>query len=151
MKRDFLSSNFAATDELLGSCNQSGDALHDYSDPGSVPILPWIPHTGSAVALRLFELDASITYRPEEKPEPTEDKEFREYIVSVFSHLSLEKSFFLVRFAFGLSLVRGIGFSSVSRRKCCVKIFVSRLFVISNKVNLLFLSLSPEPSYEVCF
>ena len=92
MKRDFLSSNFGATDELLGSCNQSGNASRDYSDPGSVPVLPWIPHTGSAVALRLFELDASITYLPEEKAEPAEDNEFGDYIVSILFHISLSLS-----------------------------------------------------------
>ncbi|GMN50733.1 hypothetical protein TIFTF001_019878 [Ficus carica] len=80
VKRDFLSSNYSATEELLGSSNQSGIALHDYSDPASVPVLPWIPQTIAAVALRLFDLDASIAYVPEEKPEPTEDKELREYI-----------------------------------------------------------------------
>ncbi|KAF4393124.1 hypothetical protein F8388_012633 [Cannabis sativa] len=80
IRRDFLSSTFAATDELLGSRNCSSNALHDYSDHGSVSILPWIPLTCSAVALRLFELDASITYLPEEKTEPAEDKEFGEYI-----------------------------------------------------------------------
>ncbi|PON60635.1 Octamer-binding transcription factor [Trema orientale] len=80
MKRDFLLSNFASTDELLGSCNQSDNRLRDYSGPGSVSILPWIPLTSSAVALRLYEFDASITYLPEEKPEPTDDKEFGEYM-----------------------------------------------------------------------
>ncbi|KAF3451430.1 hypothetical protein FNV43_RR07525 [Rhamnella rubrinervis] len=80
MKRDFLSSNFAATEELLGSCSQSGGATHDYSNPGSVTVLPWIPHTIAAVALRLFELDASIIYVPHAKPDPAEAKEGKEYI-----------------------------------------------------------------------
>lgn len=84
MKRDFLSSNFAATEELLGSCSQSGAAVHDYSNPGSVTVLPWIPHTIAAVALRLFELDASIIYVPHAKPDPAEAKEVKEYIVSFF-------------------------------------------------------------------
>ena len=99
LKRDFLSSNFATTEELLGSCTQSGSSLHDFSDPRSVPVLPWIPQTMTAVALRLFELDASVIYLKQEKPEPFEDKEVREYIVSIFfffnEFLSL-LSFFLV-------------------------------------------------------
>ncbi|XP_048323256.2 homeobox-DDT domain protein RLT1 isoform X1 [Ziziphus jujuba] len=80
MKRDFLLSNFASTGELLGSCSQPGAAAHDYSDPGSVTVLPWLPHTIAAVALRLFELDASIIYVPHAKPEPVEAKEVKEYI-----------------------------------------------------------------------
>jgi len=84
LKRDFLSSNFATTEELLGSCTQSGSSLHDFSDPRSIPVLPWIPQTLTAVALRLFELDASIIYLKQEKPEPFEDKEVKEYIVSFF-------------------------------------------------------------------
>ena len=99
LKRDFLSSNFATTEELLGSCTQSGSSLHDFSDPRSIPVLPWIPQTMTAVALRLFELDASVIYLKQEKPEPFEDKEVREYIVSIFfffnEFLSL-LSFFLV-------------------------------------------------------
>ncbi|XP_075664015.1 homeobox-DDT domain protein RLT1 isoform X2 [Castanea sativa] len=81
LKRDFLSSNFAMTEELLGSCTQSGSSLHDFSDPRSIPVLPWIPQTMTAVALRLFELDASVIYLKQEKPEPFEDKEVREYIL----------------------------------------------------------------------
>ena len=87
LKRDSLSSNFATTEELLGSCTQSGSSLHDFSDPRSVPVLPWIPQTMTAVALRLFELDASVIYLKQEKPEPFEDKEVREYIVSIFFFL----------------------------------------------------------------
>lgn len=87
IKRDFLSSNFAATEELLGSCSQPGAATHDYSDPGSVTVLPWIPHTIAAVALRLFELDASIIYVPHAKLEPVEAKEVKEYMVSFFPPL----------------------------------------------------------------
>ncbi|XP_024031045.1 homeobox-DDT domain protein RLT1 isoform X2 [Morus notabilis] len=82
IKQDFLSSNYSTTEELLGPCNQSGTSLHNISDPASVPVLPWIPQTIAAVALRLFDLDASIAYVPEEKPEPIEDKdkELGEYI-----------------------------------------------------------------------
>lgn len=93
IKRDFLSSNYSTTEELLGSSNQSGTSLHNNSDPASVPVLPWIPQTIAAVALRLFDLDASIAYVPEEKTEPIEDKdkELGEYIVS----LSFPQEFFL--------------------------------------------------------
>ncbi|XP_059439894.1 homeobox-DDT domain protein RLT1 isoform X2 [Corylus avellana] len=79
LKRDLLSSNFATTEALLGSCTQSGSAFHDFADPKSVALLPWIPQTTAAVALRLFELDASIIYLKPEKPEPCEEKEVTEF------------------------------------------------------------------------
>lgn len=83
VKRAFLASNFTTTGELLGTCNQSGPASHDYSDPRSVAVLPWVPHTIAAVALRLFELDASIIYIPHEKPGPADEgKDDRLYTVS---------------------------------------------------------------------
>ena len=87
IKRDFLASSFAPTEELLGSSssNQLGIALLDDSDLGSIPLLPWVPYNSAAVAFRLFELDASITYIPEEKPDPADDKGFGEYIVSLCS------------------------------------------------------------------
>jgi hypothetical protein len=89
LKRDLLSSNFATTEALLGSCTQSGSAFHDFADPKSVALLPWIPQTTAAVALRLFELDASIIYSKQEKPEPYEEKEVTEFIVSSIFFLFL--------------------------------------------------------------
>ncbi|KAF5474449.1 hypothetical protein F2P56_006347 [Juglans regia] len=80
LKQDFLSSKFATTEALLGFSTQSGSALHDFADPKSVPLLPWVPQTTAAVALRLFELDASIIYAKQAKPDPCEDKEIREFI-----------------------------------------------------------------------
>ncbi|KAK9286031.1 hypothetical protein L1049_025234 [Liquidambar formosana] len=58
IKRDYLSSNFETTNELLGSCNLSGSAANDSCCPDMVPVLPWVPQTTAAVALRLMELDA---------------------------------------------------------------------------------------------
>lgn len=83
VKRDFLSSNFAATEELLGTGKQSEAFVPDFLDSGSVPLLPWIPHTTAAVALRLHEMDSSITHIQLEKAEPNGDKEVKEYLVSV--------------------------------------------------------------------
>lgn len=94
LKQDFLSSKFATTEALLGFNTQSGSASHDFADPKSVPLLPWVPQTTGAVALRLFELDSSIIYAKQAKPDPCEDKEIREFIVSaMLSFLFL--SFFL--------------------------------------------------------
>lgn len=52
-------------------------------DTESVPVLPWVPQTTAAVSLRLLEFDASISYVRVEKPEPSEEKEMKEYIVSL--------------------------------------------------------------------
>ncbi|KAL4387184.1 hypothetical protein GQ457_09G002680 [Hibiscus cannabinus] len=73
VKRDYLSSNFETTKELLGSTLQSESDAADH-------VLPWIPQTTAAVALRLLDLDASIMYVKPEKVEPSENKEARAYI-----------------------------------------------------------------------
>ncbi|KAK6919122.1 Homeobox domain [Dillenia turbinata] len=70
LKGNFLSSNFETTNELLGSSNASESAVLN----GSVCVLPWIPQTAAAVALRLLELDASISYMPHQKVESQKDK-----------------------------------------------------------------------------
>ncbi|CAK9181860.1 unnamed protein product [Ilex paraguariensis] len=70
IKRDCLSSNFETTEELLGSCALSGRSMCDSAPPGSVPHLPWIPQTTAAVALRLLELDASLSDILDQKDEP---------------------------------------------------------------------------------
>lgn len=92
MKRDFMSSNFAATNELLGSSKQPLIANRDYLDTKSISILPWIPYTTAAVALRVYEMDSAITYIPHEKPEPNDDKEVGEHIVSCYFLLSCTQS-----------------------------------------------------------
>lgn len=84
IKRDFLKSDFTTTDEHLSSCSVSGNVIHDQSDVGSVLTLPWIPRTSAALALRLFEVDASIYYIGCEKPEPDQYKETGEYMVCYF-------------------------------------------------------------------
>ncbi|XP_039038394.1 homeobox-DDT domain protein RLT1-like isoform X3 [Hibiscus syriacus] len=73
IKQDHLSPFFETTRELLGSNLESES---DFTDS----ILPWIPQTTAAVALRLLALDASIMYIKQEKVEPTENKEARTYI-----------------------------------------------------------------------
>ncbi|CAH1448498.1 unnamed protein product [Lactuca virosa] len=66
IKRDHLSLNFETTEEILGT---SGVPEKAVSGTGSVPVLPWVPQTTAAVTLRLLELDASISYTPEQKAE----------------------------------------------------------------------------------
>ncbi|GLT80920.1 hypothetical protein SLA2020_523310 [Shorea laevis] len=77
VKRDYLSSNFETTEELLSLNTLSGSS---YGNPQSVPVLPWMPQTTAAVALRLLDLDASIMYVKQEKVEPNQNKEARTYI-----------------------------------------------------------------------
>ncbi|KAK7252126.1 hypothetical protein RIF29_35862 [Crotalaria pallida] len=77
LHRDFLSSNFSTTEDLLGSSSMSA---HASADPESVALLPWVPQTTPAACLRLFEFDASISYILVEKPEPGQEKEAREYM-----------------------------------------------------------------------
>ncbi|XWS18439.1 hypothetical protein CRYUN_Cryun32bG0043800 [Craigia yunnanensis] len=73
IKRDYLLSNFETTRELLGCSLQSESDSTD-------SVLPWIPQTTPAVALRLLELDVSIMYVKKEKVEPSDNREARAYI-----------------------------------------------------------------------
>lgn len=89
LQRDFLSSNFATYDELLRLSGMSVSAAHASTDPESVAVLPWVPQNTAALSLRLFEVDSSISYVQSERPEPREEKEARECIVSLFLSLML--------------------------------------------------------------
>ncbi|XP_028807830.1 LOW QUALITY PROTEIN: homeobox-DDT domain protein RLT2 [Neltuma alba] len=73
IKRDYLASNFNTTSELLGSIFSSG-FLSDSTGADRIPVLPWVPHTTAAVALRFMELDSSIFYTLEQKLESEKDK-----------------------------------------------------------------------------
>ncbi|MED6144786.1 hypothetical protein PIB30_018826 [Stylosanthes scabra] len=77
IKQEFLSSSFSTTQELLGSSSMSESA---FTDTESVAVLPWVPQTTSAVALRLSDFDASISYVPVERSEHRREKEAVEYI-----------------------------------------------------------------------
>lgn len=57
IRRDYLSSSFETSNELLESCNLS-------SNSEMVSVLPWIPETTAAIALRLKELDKALSYSP---------------------------------------------------------------------------------------
>ncbi|GMI72298.1 RINGLET 1, homeobox-1 [Hibiscus trionum] len=74
IKQDYLSSNFEMTMELLGSCPPSE------SDSSTDLVLPWIPQTTPAVALRLLEFDSSIMYVKQERVEPSGNRETKAYI-----------------------------------------------------------------------
>ncbi|KAF8031177.1 hypothetical protein BT93_D0397 [Corymbia citriodora subsp. variegata] len=70
VKREYLSADFELSKELLGLVRNTGD---ESKSSEAVSVLPWIPQTTAAVALRLFELDSSITYVKQEKSDPGDD------------------------------------------------------------------------------
>ncbi|CAE6221296.1 unnamed protein product [Arabidopsis arenosa] len=76
LKRDFLSSNFETTSELLGL--QEEALASDFTC--GVNVLPWIPKTTGGVALRLFEFDSSIVYTPDQNNDPLKDKESENFV-----------------------------------------------------------------------
>ncbi|XAR66503.1 hypothetical protein NMG60_11012770 [Bertholletia excelsa] len=79
IKRDCISKSFETTEELLASCRPTGRVLCDSADPSSVTQLPWIPHTCSAVSLRLLELDHSICYTNQQKAELHDRQEVEDF------------------------------------------------------------------------
>ncbi|GAB4824907.1 hypothetical protein Ancab_007779 [Ancistrocladus abbreviatus] len=75
VKRDFLSSDFQTTNDLLASSNTTRSGANIVSDLGIVTVLPWIPQTTAAVALRLAELDSAVGYTLDPKLESRKDLE----------------------------------------------------------------------------
>ncbi|CAI9089315.1 OLC1v1023873C1 [Oldenlandia corymbosa var. corymbosa] len=73
VKRDFIASDFETTSELLGYSTMRHPV-------GGIPVLdvtavlPWIPQTSSAVALRLMEFDNSIFYSLKQKEDFEKEK-----------------------------------------------------------------------------
>ncbi|THF97876.1 hypothetical protein TEA_015817 [Camellia sinensis var. sinensis] len=84
IKRCCLSTLFETTDELLAVSALSGRGVCDSADAGSVPQLPWIPQTTAAVALRLLELDGSISYTGDQKAELLDNNEVEDFTVDNF-------------------------------------------------------------------
>lgn len=76
IKRDYLSPTFETTIELLSAYKSSVSANGSLS----APILPWIPNTTAAVALRLTELDSAIYYTEQLKLE-SQKEEVRKNLV----------------------------------------------------------------------
>ncbi|XP_042468588.1 homeobox-DDT domain protein RLT2-like isoform X1 [Zingiber officinale] len=73
VKLDFLLSSFETTTEPLISKQETASAISAQS--GLVPVLPWVPYTSAAVALRLLDLDFSISYMLNQKLESRKEKE----------------------------------------------------------------------------
>ncbi|XP_010919381.1 homeobox-DDT domain protein RLT2 isoform X1 [Elaeis guineensis] len=80
IRRDCLSSDFETTTELLSSTTPGLAVDNTVLLSGSVPVLPWVPDTAAAVALRLLDLDSSVSYMLHQKLESHKEKEVREFI-----------------------------------------------------------------------
>ncbi|XP_022764115.1 homeobox-DDT domain protein RLT2 isoform X2 [Durio zibethinus] len=78
--RDSLSLKFETTCEVLSPSNPSGRFANYSSDLEAVPVLPWIPKTTAAVALRLIEFDAAISYTLNQGSETQRDKGAGEFM-----------------------------------------------------------------------
>ncbi|KAG8069444.1 hypothetical protein GUJ93_ZPchr0005g15652 [Zizania palustris] len=68
IRQGFLSSDFETTADLLSSNMQ--DLASDknlVARSGSAAVLPWVPDTTAAVALRLLDLDSAISYTLHQK------------------------------------------------------------------------------------
>ncbi|CAI0385317.1 unnamed protein product [Linum tenue] len=74
VRKDYLSSNFETTSELLGWSDPLGFSTAISKSMDTVPILPWLPRTTAAAALRIMEFDASISYILQQKVEFQKDK-----------------------------------------------------------------------------
>ncbi|KAK8265184.1 hypothetical protein V6Z11_D12G162000 [Gossypium hirsutum] len=80
IRRDYLSSKFETTSEVLSPSNLSGHHV-DYSfNLEAVPVLPWIPKTTAAVALRLMEFNAAISYTLTQGAETKRDRGAEEFM-----------------------------------------------------------------------
>ncbi|CAA0816207.1 Homeodomain-like transcriptional regulator [Striga hermonthica] len=75
IKREFLSANYETTSEILTSSGAAGNCVKTLFMPKEVAVLPWIPRTTPAVALRLMELDLSIYYTLDQKAAHEKEKE----------------------------------------------------------------------------
>ncbi|KAG9159461.1 hypothetical protein Leryth_011009 [Lithospermum erythrorhizon] len=76
IKRDFLSETFETSNELSRYCYPAKNSANN----GYVADLPWIPRTTAAMALRLVELDHSISYVPEKKAKPSDEETAEELL-----------------------------------------------------------------------
>ncbi|RDX93815.1 Homeobox-DDT domain protein RLT2, partial [Mucuna pruriens] len=77
IKREYLDSKYETTGELLGMLSYSGCPTNDSIDVERIPVLPWVPYTSAAVALRLLQLDACIFYTSQQKLESEKDKQIK--------------------------------------------------------------------------
>lgn len=85
IKRDYLSSNFETTTELLNSSTQDA-TQNSVGGRGSATVLPWVPDTTAAVALRLLDLDSSISYTLRPKMGSNKEQEAGDFMVNPMAY-----------------------------------------------------------------
>ncbi|KAM3222190.1 homeobox-DDT domain protein RLT2 isoform X1 [Capsicum annuum] len=73
IKGEYLISEYETTSELLGAVSNS--------NLDGMAVLPWVPHTTSAVALRLMELDSSLCYTQQQKADSLKDDKPTDFII----------------------------------------------------------------------
>ncbi|GLJ54616.1 hypothetical protein SUGI_1173340 [Cryptomeria japonica] len=78
VNRDWLSSTFETTKELLDFISGDTGLEENNLHLSEVPVLPWIPHTTAAVALRLMALDHSLSYSLDQKAEKQAANDFED-------------------------------------------------------------------------
>ncbi|KAK7405008.1 hypothetical protein VNO78_06134 [Psophocarpus tetragonolobus] len=93
IKREYLDSNYETTGELLGLFSPSGCHTNNSINGERIPVLPWIPYTSAAVALRLFQLDECICYTSQKKLESEKDKKIGIVMKLPSKHTSAENSY----------------------------------------------------------
>ncbi|XP_059282469.1 homeobox-DDT domain protein RLT2 [Lycium ferocissimum] len=84
IKREYLISNYETTNELLGAVSNS--------NLDGMAVLPWVPHTTSAVALRLMELDSSICYTQQQRTNSLKDKESADFITLKTNYADMKRA-----------------------------------------------------------
>lgn len=94
VRRDFLVSDYETTNELLDSRNLKGHMVTNIPNLETTAVLPWIPQTTSAVALRLTDFDKSICYTLQQKEDSEKDKGAKHIIVSISCPILQTTSFF---------------------------------------------------------
>ncbi|KAB2052841.1 hypothetical protein ES319_A12G148600v1 [Gossypium barbadense] len=80
IRRDYLSSKFETTSEVLSPSNLSEHQVDYSSNLEAVPVLPWIPKTTAAVTLRLMEFNAAISYTLTQGAETKRDRGAEEFM-----------------------------------------------------------------------
>ena len=86
LRRDYLSSNFETTVELLKSDTQDFADQNSIAHPGSAVVLPWVPNTAAAVTLRLLDLDSAVSYTLDQKAGLVKEREAGDFIVSLLPY-----------------------------------------------------------------
>lgn len=85
IKRDYLSADFETTTEWLNSSSQDAATQSSNAHSASASVLPWIPDTTAAVALRLLDLDSAIAYTNNPKAGSNKEQESRDFTVSLIA------------------------------------------------------------------